>query len=169
MKKVDMWAYGMVVFNLINPDLRHPFQKNFETTADAITPTEKTQGRPGREKKPCFSAKYKHLQAADWLLLEGVYHECAASDSQRRPSASEVVSNLETCDFQPEPLCDNTPLRVSETSSLQAFAPKVAKRISADGLNIPPFMAPANDGTNACAFLCATIANDLLMSEERQS
>lgn len=30
-------------------------------------------------------------------------------------------------------------------------------------------MAPAYDGTNACAFLCAQIAHDLHMSEERKS
>ena len=30
-------------------------------------------------------------------------------------------------------------------------------------------MAPTNDGTNACAFLCAQIAHDLHMSEERKS
>ena len=169
MKKVDMWAYGMIVFNLVNPDLRHPFQKNFESTTDEITQMEKLKDFLSAKQKPCFSAKYKHLQATDWLLLEGVYHECTAWDPQRRPTASEVVSNLEKCDFQPESLCDNTPLRVSQTSSLEAFDRKVAERISADGSNIPPCVAPANDGTSACAFLCAKIAHDLQMSEERRS
>lgn len=37
MKKVDVWAYGMIIFNLINPDLRHPFQREFELT-DALIP-----------------------------------------------------------------------------------------------------------------------------------
>ena len=102
-------------------DLRHPFQKNFGSTADAITLMEKLKDLLSEKQKPCFSAKYKHLQATDWLLLEGAYHEHTVWDPQRRPTASEVVSNWEKCDFQPESLCDNTPLRVSQTSSLEAF------------------------------------------------
>lgn len=70
MKKVDVWAYGMIVFNLINPDLSHPFQRDFELSAAAITPMEKLKKMLSEEKKPCFSAKYKHLQATDWANLE---------------------------------------------------------------------------------------------------
>ena len=29
--RVDMCAYGMVLFNLINPGLKHPFQINMQT------------------------------------------------------------------------------------------------------------------------------------------
>ena len=62
MKKVDVWAYGMIVFNLINPDLRHPFQRDLELrTAAAITPMEKLKKLLSDEKKTCFSANYKHL------------------------------------------------------------------------------------------------------------
>ena len=87
--------------------------------------------------------------------------------SLEKASASEVVSNLETCGN--ESLCENTPLRVSQTSSLEKFDRKIAERISADGSDIPQYVAPANDGTNACAFLCAKIAQDLHMSEEKQN
>ena len=38
-KKVDIWAYRMVLFNLINPDLRHPFQTEFESPGSG-TPLE---------------------------------------------------------------------------------------------------------------------------------
>ena len=166
-KKVDVWAYGMIVFNLINPDLRHPFQREFGLTDAVIPPMEQLKKLLSEEKKLCFSAKYKHLQATDWLLLEGVYHDCTAWDPRRRPTASEVVSNLETCEN--ESLCENTPLRVSQTSSLEKFDREIAERISADGSDIPQYVAPANDGTNACAFLCAKIAQDLHMSEEKQN
>lgn len=167
MKKVDVWAYGMIVFNLINPDLRHPFQTEFELTA-ALTPLmEQLKELLSEEKKTCFSAKYKHLQATDWLILEGVYHACTAWDPRRRPTASEVVSNLETCEN--ESLCENTPLRVSQTSSREKFDCEIAERISANGSDIRQYVAPANDGTNACAFLCAKIAHDLHMSEEKEN
>ena len=56
MKKVDVWAYGMIVFNLMNPDLKHPFQRDFELLAAAITAKEKLKKLLSEEKKPCFSA-----------------------------------------------------------------------------------------------------------------
>ena len=95
LKKVDIWANGMVSFNVINPDLRHPYQKDFELAAGAITPMAKLNEILRVEKKPSFSGKYKHLQATDWLPLKGVYHDCTAWDPRRRPTASEIVSNLE--------------------------------------------------------------------------
>ena len=107
------------------------------------------------KKKLCISAKYKHLQATDCLLLEDVYHDCKAWDPHRRPTASEVASNLESCDNEPR---ENTPLRVSQTSSLEKFDREIAEGISADGSDIPQYVTLANDGTNACPFLCTRIA-----------
>ena len=57
LKKVDIWAYGMVLFNVINPDLRHPYQKDFELAAGAITPMVKLNELLRIEKKPSFSGK----------------------------------------------------------------------------------------------------------------
>ena len=111
--------------------------------------------------------KYKHLQATNWAILEGVYHDCTEWDPWRRPTASEVVANLQTCGN--ESLCETTPWKVSQTSSLEKFDRELAERISADGSDIPQYITPANDGTNACAFLCAKIAHDLQMSEEEQN
>ena len=61
----------MVLFNVINTDLRHPFQTEFESPGSG-TPLEKLKQLLTQQKKPCFSEKYKHLQATDWLYLEGV-------------------------------------------------------------------------------------------------
>ena len=166
MKKVDIWAYGMVLFNLINPDLRHPFQMEFESQGSG-SPMQKLKQLLTQKKKPSFSGKYKHLQATDWLYLEGVYNECSAWDPRKRPTASEVVSKLEGCEN--EPLCDDIPLRISQASSLEAFDKDLAEKITAGDSKIQQRMGPANDGTNACAFLCAKLAHDLHMSEERKS
>ena len=46
---------------------------------------------------------------------------------------------------------------------------KSARHLLLGGLKIQQHMAPANDGTNACAFLCAKIAYNLHISEERKS
>lgn len=169
MKKVDIWAYGMVLFNLINPDLRHPFQTELESSAPR-TPLEKLKRHLTQKKKPRFSGKYKHLQATDWLYLEGVYHECTAWEPQRRPTAGAVVSKLE--ELEKESLCDDIPLRVSQASSLEEFDQDLAAKIAADASKIQQHnqhSAPANDGTNACAFLCEKIAHDIHMSEGKKS
>ena len=65
--------------------------------------------------------------------------------------------------------CENTPLRVSQTSSLVKFNREIAERIPAFGSDIPQYVAPAKDGINACAFLCAKIDQVLHMSEEKQN
>lgn len=61
------YLHGMVLFNLINPDLSHPFQTEFESPGPR-TPSEKLK-QQFSQKKLCFSGKYKHLQATDWLYL----------------------------------------------------------------------------------------------------
>ena len=96
-----------------------------------------------------------------------MYNECSAWDPRKRPTTSEVVSKLEGCEN--EPLCDDIPLRISQASSLEAFDKDLAKKITAGDSKIQQRMGPANDGTNACAFLCAKLAHDLHMSEERKS
>lgn len=68
-----------------------------------------------------------------------------------------------------ESLCDDTPLEVSQTSSIEAFDQDLAEKIITGGSKIQQHKAPANDGTNACASLCAKIAHNLHISEERKS
>ena len=82
--------------------------------------------------------------------------------SSEKAAASEVVANLETCGNRS--LCENMPLSVSQASSLEKFDREIAH-----GSDITQCVAPANDGVNACSFLCAKIAHDLQMSEERRN
>ena len=39
MKRVDVWAYAMVVFCIVNPGLKHPYQRNVEDYSEEDTPT----------------------------------------------------------------------------------------------------------------------------------
>ena len=36
--KADIWAYGLVVFSLTNPGLKHPFEVNMLTCIGTYTP-----------------------------------------------------------------------------------------------------------------------------------
>ena len=38
MINADIWAYGMVVFNIINPGLKHPYEKNLENCCAGDAP-----------------------------------------------------------------------------------------------------------------------------------
>ena len=159
---MGLWN-GMVLFNVINPDMRHPFQAEFESPGSG-TSVEKLKELLTQQRKPCFSGKYKHTQATDWLYLEGVYHECTEWEQQRRP----VASGVELEEWDKESLCDNVPLGVSQASSVEAFDHDLAQKITVDGSKIQQHMAPANEGTNACAFLCAQIAHNLHMLEKEK-
>lgn len=61
MKKVDVWVYGMIVFNFINFDLSYFFQRDFELLVVVIISMEKLKKMLSEEKKFCFLVKYKYL------------------------------------------------------------------------------------------------------------
>ena len=55
LKKVDIWAFGMVLFNLLNPDLQYPYQLD---TKQKIA----VKDLVADKKLPTLSTKYKVFQ-----------------------------------------------------------------------------------------------------------
>ena len=47
LKKVNVWALGLVMFNLVNPNLKHPFQLDLVKDLSAIEQVEEFL-RPGK-------------------------------------------------------------------------------------------------------------------------
>lgn len=158
LKQVDVWAYGMILFHLINPNLRYPYQTDLE--ASQAPPLDGLRQLLQQKTKPTFSDKYNEFQATDWLLLENLYHACTQWDPSERPPAREFVGRL---DGYPDLfLCENIPLQVSQASALQAHDHNVAQSIAVSSARMPAeFSAPDNDGTNACSFLCTMLCHDI--------
>ena len=63
----------MILFHLINPNLRYPYQRHLE--ASQVAPLDSLR-QLLRQEETTFSDKYKELQATDWLLLENLYDAC---------------------------------------------------------------------------------------------
>ena len=82
LKQVDVWAYGMILFHLINPNLRYPYQTDLE--ASQAPPLDGLRQLLQQKTKPTFSDKYNEFQATDWLLLENLYHACTQWDPSER-------------------------------------------------------------------------------------
>ena len=95
LKRVDMWAYGMVLFNLINPGLKHPFQINMQTNQFAgKTPLQLLEKFARSKEKPIHQRKYAEKQASEWQCLANIYESCTVFEPSLRPSAKDVTNIL---------------------------------------------------------------------------
>ena len=104
LKKVDGWALGLVMFNLVNPGLKHPFQLDLVKDLSAIEQVEEFL-RQG--KKPNGSKKYKKLLETIWLPITNVYRNCTEVDPTKRPTAMDVKQVFQSL------LCRNIPENVA--------------------------------------------------------
>ncbi len=95
LKRVDMWAYGMVLFNLINPGLKHPFQINMQTNQFVgKTPLQLLEKFARSKEKPIHQRKYAEKQASEWQCLANIYESCTVFEPSLRPSAEDVTNIL---------------------------------------------------------------------------
>ena len=100
LKKVGVWALGLVMFNLVNPDLKHPFQLDLAKDISAIEQVEEFL-RQG--KRPNGSKKYKTFQETIWLPIMDAYRNCTEVDPTKRPTALDVKQIFQSL------LCRNIP------------------------------------------------------------
>ena len=82
LKKIDIWVFGMVMFNLFNPDLKYPFQLDIK--AGKITVKELLADK----KLPTPSTKYDDLQNTVWSSVSLASAKCLQFDPSLRPSVS---------------------------------------------------------------------------------
>ena len=89
LKKVDIWAFGMVLFNLLNPDLQYPYQldtKQKFAVKDLVAD----------KKLPTLSTKYKVFQDSIWKPLRMTSTKCLQFESSLRPSATTLKETFQT-------------------------------------------------------------------------
>ncbi|KAJ8018471.1 putative serine/threonine-protein kinase gdt9 [Holothuria leucospilota] len=93
MKSTDIWSYSMILFMLMNPDLKYPYQLEI---ADAM---ESGPSKPARDilctifaaqKLPRNSNKYQQLRKTEWSTIETAYSQCAQFRTDR-PSAAKIA------------------------------------------------------------------------------
>ena len=86
LKQIDIWALGMVMFHLLNPDAYHPF--SFSINESSYMSLSKAMKNYYHEKRlPKNDAKYQNKQQTNWSVLQKMYLECCSFNPEDRPTA----------------------------------------------------------------------------------
>ena len=75
LKRADMWAYGMLVFNIINPCLHYPFEIELQRQGK-VNVKDKIGELLRNGKKPEGSPKYQERCAKGWSQLRKACDAC---------------------------------------------------------------------------------------------
>ena len=89
LKRVDMWAFGMVLFILVNPDLKYPYELDIDPNESTI---DQIQDLLINCKRPKESSKYIEMQTTKWLLMQKAFEDCTNFDPSQRPTAENMRS-----------------------------------------------------------------------------
>lgn len=110
LKKADIWAYGMVVFSIINPDLNHPFELNMQnSSSDSFsTPLQLLQTFFEEKVKPIMQGKYSKNHESEWQVLIKVYRACTDFNTSKRPHIGNIIELLSKYD-QPQSILNPVP------------------------------------------------------------
>ena len=154
LKRADVWSFGMVLYNLLNPNIKYPFEKEYlqfgNKSFDATVRTVL-----GQRKKPAFDDHYEMLQYQQAFPLKELYTCCTDFIPDERPTASNIATALSS---EKEQDCINIHLNVSQNSACEENDLCFARGFTVTS-QVP------NDGRNACSFLSiATIARILKSS-----
>ena len=87
LKRVDMRAFGMVLFILVNPDLKYPYELDIDPNESTI---DQIQELLTSCKRPKESSKYIEIQTMKWVLIQKAFEDCTNFDASRRPTAENM-------------------------------------------------------------------------------
>lgn len=99
MKQMDIWAFAMVSFHILNPGASHPYELELD---DAENGLETLRRLHQEHKLPKNIDEYETLQATVLKELRTLYLQCANFIPSLRPSASilsAIVSDLNFTSF----------------------------------------------------------------------
>ena len=158
--RADVWALGMVFFNLVNPSQRYPYLAEVQKAKvtrriDDIKMFVSELHR--KEAKPVMDSKYQKQRATVWREVEAVHLAATTFPTRARPTLEELDAILKMPDH-----CDCCfDLKFSQNSALEKSDAQVAVEC-ANGKQAPGFVDVPNNGTNACAFLAIKIADKII-------
>ena len=116
-----------------------------------------------------ISRKYDRLQASLWIDIEETFEMCTNYDASLRPSALEVLQQLKASNAKGI-TGERTSLKVSQSTPIEEADKQLAEAMeqcTSNGVNELVSFAPANDGTNACTFLCLVLALKLFNANQQ--
>lgn len=89
LKQIDVWALGLVFYQLMCPDRDYPFQHEMSESG-ILDANDVLKQCVGREQKPLLSTKYEEKQSSEWKFLVLLFEQCCMFASGSRPSATDV-------------------------------------------------------------------------------
>jgi hypothetical protein len=167
MINADIWAYGMVVFNIINPGLKHPYENNLENCCAGDAPLHVLQRFAKENVMPVAQPKYALRQKEEWAGLKKIYETCATISPSSRPSMTEVFKLVQaerksttiTSSLQRNSM--DVHLKVSQATAIS----NVDQELQKEQENVGD-QDIQDDATNACAFLTVLMAHELHEANE---
>ena len=164
----DIWAFGMVVFNLINPGLQHPYELNIKNLVR--TPLILFQEFARKNERPVMQSKYESLQSGEWAGLKNTFELCTTFEPSSRPSIENVL-DIVGQEMRASSVIDENlseiHLKVSQATAIQNVDQAIIQRPEEEKSqqSVPDVsLVIADDATNACAFLTMLIAHELYSS-----
>ena len=172
----DIRALGMIFFCMINPSLKYPYRSEIRSAGCVSSPEElkKFICSLFRQKKhPLPDTNYEIQRATVWCGLKEVYSGCVNFERHHRMPLEEAAKILKRGSNGLSENVDVVHLKVSQGTATEHCDQRIAARLKEtaehDDLDGPVHLesVPANDGTNACAFISVKIADRLLGASRR--
>ena len=95
LKKVDIWALGLLYFCVVNPGLSSAYTYEFQK--GGVLPgshMRHVKGMMRRKELPSTLPKFEPLQSTEWKNIFTALERCVTFESEKRPTASEVLEML---------------------------------------------------------------------------
>ena len=92
LKRIDIWAYGMGLFSICNPQSAFPYQEDVKNCQNKIAGFESLL----KGKRPTHGEKYSRyvLNIDAWQPLQRVHEACTCFHSKQRPSSADILKML---------------------------------------------------------------------------
>ena len=155
LKRADVWSLGMIFYILINPDLRTPYQVNFDQSR-GVSWQLILQENLSESKKPLMSNKYENNRGSQWSVINRLFDDCVDFKPLSRPMLDHIGDILKN---DKESKCVNILLSMSQESAMESYNLHAAQAIANSVM--PSLQLPTNNGSNSCAFLSLAICDDI--------
>ena len=92
LKNMDVWSFGMLIFNLLNPDACYPYAAEL---VDVDEKLEFLKLKHSFKQLPEHNPKYNSQRENEWQILNKVFLDCSTFNADERPNLDEIYIILE--------------------------------------------------------------------------
>jgi len=145
----DIWALGMTIYSLINPDIRHPYAEELSVDKAHLSAMDKLQQLLLAKQLPVFSNAYQSLHKNQWASLVNVFDNCTCFEPSERMTVKTCLQNF-----------------VNDCVVIQ---PLLTRQGLPGNMSLHPSETPVNNTVNACAFLALLAASNMQQKPSGQN